>query len=233
MPLTELILRIPTGRPLTAAELDGNFTKIRDFVNSLEQLFGVVLNPDGTLKDGAVGKTDVIADGIITEEKLADDAKLPAGTIMAYAAENVPDGWLECNGQAVSRTADATKRLFAAIGTKWGIGDNSTTFNVPDLKRRACIGRGGGGFGVPGNEVGDVGGEERITLTGPQSGLQAHDHDSWPGAAKVGTSGIHGTSSGSQVDVNVYKTAVTGPKDATEAHNNMQPSAVVLYIIKL
>lgn len=56
----------------------------------------------------------------------------PPGAVMAFAMSTPPDGWLKCNGQAVSRTTYAT--LFSAIGTTFGIGDGSTTFNVPDLR---------------------------------------------------------------------------------------------------
>ena len=55
----------------------------------------------------------------------------PAGIIVPYGGDVVPSGYLDCNGVAVSRTGKA--RLFAAIGTKWGAGDGSTTFNVPNL----------------------------------------------------------------------------------------------------
>ncbi|WP_346984356.1 phage tail protein [Chryseobacterium sp. POE27] len=56
----------------------------------------------------------------------------PAGTVSYTAASTVPAGYLECNGAAVSRTGYAT--LFAAIGTTYGAGDGSTTFNLPDLR---------------------------------------------------------------------------------------------------
>ena len=55
----------------------------------------------------------------------------PAGIIVPFGGDIVPSGYLDCNGAAVSRTGKA--RLFAAIGTKWGAGDGSTTFNVPNL----------------------------------------------------------------------------------------------------
>lgn len=58
-------------------------------------------------------------------------ASLPAAVI-PYAAPNAPTGWLLCDGQAVSRTTYAT--LFSLIGTTYGAGDGSTTFNVPDLR---------------------------------------------------------------------------------------------------
>lgn len=54
------------------------------------------------------------------------------GSVSFFAFTTPPTGWLKCNGQAVSRTTYAT--LFAAIGTYYGAGDGSTTFNVPDLR---------------------------------------------------------------------------------------------------
>ena len=60
------------------------------------------------------------------------DQVTPAGSIMAFAASSAPTGWLICDGSAVSRTTYAA--LFAVVGTTWGVGDGSTTFNVPDLR---------------------------------------------------------------------------------------------------
>ena len=65
-----------------------------------------------------------------------------AGIIQMFAGATPPSGWLICDGSAVSRTTYAT--LFAAIGTTWGTGDGSTTFNLPDLRGRAPIGAGTG-----------------------------------------------------------------------------------------
>lgn len=54
------------------------------------------------------------------------------GAVMAFAMDTTPSGWLRCNGDAVSRTTYAG--LFAVIGTTYGVGDGSTTFNLPDLR---------------------------------------------------------------------------------------------------
>ena len=62
----------------------------------------------------------------------------PIGAIAAYAGTSVPAGWLYCNGGAVSRTTYAA--LFNAIGTKYGTGDGSTTFNLPALQGRVLQG---------------------------------------------------------------------------------------------
>jgi microcystin-dependent protein len=63
--------------------------------------------------------------------------RMPAGMIMAFAAAVTPAGFLLCNGAAVSRVE--FKDLFNVIGTTWGAGDGSTTFNVPDLRSRVLV----------------------------------------------------------------------------------------------
>lgn len=64
----------------------------------------------------------------------------PIGSVKMYAGSSAPSKWLFCRGQAVSRTTYA--RLFAIIGTTYGAGDGSTTFNVPDFRDRMPIGAG-------------------------------------------------------------------------------------------
>ena len=63
---------------------------------------------------------------------------LPHGMIVAHAGKTVPDGFLLCNGAAVSRKTYA--KLFEAIGELWGAGDGSTTFNLPDSDGRVLQG---------------------------------------------------------------------------------------------
>ena len=59
-------------------------------------------------------------------------ASTPTGAVSAFAMNSAPTGWLKANGSAVSRTTYAN--LFTAIGTLYGVGDGSTTFNLPDLR---------------------------------------------------------------------------------------------------
>jgi hypothetical protein len=63
---------------------------------------------------------------------------LPVGVVLPYVGHATPDEFLFCNGQAVSRTTYAS--LFQVIGTYYGAGDASTTFNVPDLRGRGIVG---------------------------------------------------------------------------------------------
>ena len=85
---------------------------------------------------------------------------LPAGAIIAFGSTTAPSGYLLCDGAAVSRTTYAD--LFAAISTTWGVGDGSTTFNLPD-------GRGGV---LRGTGTGSVNGRDKV---GPAVGAKQED----------------------------------------------------------
>ena len=65
---------------------------------------------------------------------------IPSGSMLPFAGTTPPQGWLLAQGQAVSRSQ--YPELFAAIGTTWGIGDGSTTFNLPDMRAAAPVGAG-------------------------------------------------------------------------------------------
>jgi microcystin-dependent protein len=91
-----------------------------------------------------------------------------AGMVLPYGGDTAPTGWLLCYGQAVSRTTYAD--LFAIIGVKFGAGDGTNTFNVPDLRGRMIIGpdnMGGGAASRVAAAVspGDNGGVEEIDLS--------------------------------------------------------------------
>ena len=77
-------------------------------------------------------KTEVADTAQLVEARKLIDALVPAGTVIHVAMSNAPDGYLAANGSAVSRQTYA--RLFAAIGTTFGGGDGSTTFNLPDFR---------------------------------------------------------------------------------------------------
>jgi microcystin-dependent protein len=93
---------------------------------------------------------------------------MPIGTIVQTARINAPTGWLLCEGQAVSRTEYV--RLFNAIGTLYGSGDGTTTFNLPNLANRVPVGKGSGTFAT----LGSTGGSETHELT--QSEMPRHTH---------------------------------------------------------
>lgn len=232
MPVDALVLRGEKGSPLTAAEMDNNLRKLRNFGDALEQLLFVVLNNDGTLKDGAVSTAAKIADGIITRAKLAADAKTPSGTVVDFAGSAIPTGWLECDGTAVNRTTYAD--LFAAIGTTWGVGDGSTTFNVPDLRRRTTVGAGGSGTGTLGNALGNLGGAEDVTLVAnqlPATLSLGTVTNNWDNGGGVG--GSQRVLSDEEFADGLY----TATQNYTNSgggqpHSNIQPSAIMKKIIR-
>lgn len=77
---------------------------------------------------------------------------LPAGMVMYFANSTVPQGWLKCNGAAISRTN--YPELFSAIGTVYGVGDGSTTFNLPDLRGQFVRGWADNGLVDSGRAIG-------------------------------------------------------------------------------
>jgi microcystin-dependent protein len=97
---------------------------------------------------------------------------IPVGVMMDFGGTSAPTGFLVCDGTAVSRTTYSA--LFTAIGTTWGSGDGSTTFNVPDMRRRTAIGSGGTATDGPANTVGSTGGAQTKTLSTAE--LPAHSH---------------------------------------------------------
>lgn len=94
------------------------------------------------------------------------------GMIFDFAGSVTPGGYLLCDGSAVSRTGQSA--LFAAIGTTWGVGDGSTTFNLPDLRGRTAIGA-GTGSGLTNRTLGtqNLGEEAHVLVTGE---LATHGH---------------------------------------------------------
>ena len=98
---------------------------------------------------------------------------LPTGAVIPFAGTSAPAGWLFCHGQAVSRTTYA--RLFAVIGTTYGAGNGSTTFNLPDLRQRFPLGKAASGTG---SALGETGGRIDHTHNVPphQHGLASHTH---------------------------------------------------------
>lgn len=142
------------------------------------------------------------------------------GTIIDHGGGATPSGYLPCDGAAVSRATYAA--LFAQIGVIWGAGDSITTFNVPNLARRTTIGSGGSPGPAISNTVGSIGGEESHTLTIAE--MPSHDH-TFNGLDQAAAAGAGSTGLRSGLST----TNLTG---GGGAHNTMQPSAVVLKLIK-
>jgi microcystin-dependent protein len=146
---------------------------------------------------------------------LARSNELP-GVVKDYAGATAPVGYLLCYGQAISRTTYLD--LFVAIGTLFGVGDGSTTFNLPDLRGRTIAGQDDMGGtsanrltglsgGVDGDVLGAVGGGETHTHTIPNHSL------------------IDNTNGGA------YTTVPSPAHAATSASTNIQPTMILNKII--
>lgn len=178
------------------------------------------------------------------------DTSIPAGTIVAFAGTTVPVGWAICDGSEVSRTT--LTALFAAIGISFGGGDGVNTFNLPNLQGRALIGA-GQGRGLSRRSVGEIIGEETHTLT--ISELPVHTHSiNDPGHAHslvlAGSAGVTAVQSGGpnqgvsgggpgggtwavQATAKTTTGITASSTGGNSAYSNMQPSAVMNYLIKL
>jgi len=94
-------------------------------------------------------KVDVSGSLNVTSKIMINSISIapPVGSVMAYIVSSIPDGWLICNGSAVSRAIYAG--LFHAIGVTFGLGDATTTFNLPDYRGAFLRGTGkNGGTGI-------------------------------------------------------------------------------------
>lgn len=162
---------------------------------------------------------------------------LPAGSIIQWAGSTAPANWLFADGAAVSRTTYAS--LFAAIGTTYGAGDGSTTFNVPDLRGRVAVGKNSGTFGT----LGATGGAETHALTGMQ--IPPIPVNNMAGTAGNGDNFVYGTGGslggwGIGLGANNVGTSLVWASAAEDnninrtatPHNNLQPYIVTNYIIK-
>ena len=165
---------------------------------------------------------------------------IPTATIVPWSDSSVPSGFLECNGAAVSRTTYSA--LFAIIGTTYGAGDGSTTFNVPDLQDNVAIGKsntkalGSTGGANTVTSTGNVGGSTaNASLSTPQIASHSHSQGAVgtqanenPGngqrARRQGNTGSAGGGGGHS-----HNMSATFSGDATSV---VQPYLTIIYIIK-
>jgi microcystin-dependent protein len=158
---------------------------------------------------------------------------IPYGTIIQSAAINIPVGWLNCNGQSISRLTYAN--LFSAIGTTYGGSGNN--FNVPDIQGRVVVGT-GSGSGLSSRSLGQKNGEETHILTTDE--MPSHSHTSNATGDRIGLMTANNTNTATEADntsdePNIYALPQALSINSTgggNSHNNMQPFIVLYYLIK-
>lgn len=206
----------------------------------------------------AVWSAVTVKDGAITSAKLASSiGGVPVGGGMDYWGTTAPSGYIFAYGQAISRSTYSA--LFAALGTTYGAGNGSTTFNVPDKRGRASFGKDNMGGtsanrltnstsqGINGDTLGDVGGEEDHTMTTAE--MVSHSHSA--GSLSTSTTGAHvhtgGVASGSSIQSsggsagsgntgsagshNHDVTGSTATAGSSNAFNVLPPGIVCNYVI--
>lgn len=160
------------------------------------------------------------------------------GELVPYAGSTAPAGSLLCCGQAISRTAYAG--LFAALSTTYGVGDGSTTFNLPDLRGRVAAGKDnmggsaasrltGATMSPDGNTLGAAGGQQTETTTGAGSASVNGSTSGPNNVAGSNTGGgdfataLHGHNISFDAPVSIVTAAVT----------NVQPTTILNYVIRI
>ncbi len=152
---------------------------------------------------------------------------IPSGSMQMYAGASAPTGWLLCDGTSYLRTTYPT--LFTSISTTFGAVDG-THFSVPDMRGRAPMGVGSGtgivtgGSALTARALSAWTGEETHTLTTPE--MPAHTHTFVGGGG--GATDVTGV--GNSATGITYTTASTG---GGGAHQNMEPTLAVNFIIKI
>jgi len=230
--------------PQLGGDLDVNGNSIVSVSNG-----DIAITPDGTgdvIIDGIkYPQADGNADEILTTDgagqlsftALGAANTFVSGMLMPYAGATAPTGWLLCYGQAVDRTTYAD--LFAVVGTTYGAGDGSTTFDLPDLRGRVVAGKDDMG-GTSANRLtssanGDLNGDG----LGNSGGSQTHtlaltelpNSYYWNSNALAASNRLDNHANSNYTarlpDFNNNTTQGGGG-----AHNNVQPTFILTYIIK-
>lgn len=239
-----------TATAATIAVTAGN-TSIKDGSDATK-----VLKFDASGITTGTTRTLTAPDASGTIALTSNTSLVPTGTVLPYAGSSAPSGYLICDGSAVSRTTYAA--LFAIVGTTYGAGNGSSTFNLPDLTGRVIAGKEAsatrltsGGSGVDGGTLGATGGSQYtqthshgVTDPGHTHSVTdpGHTHElpnsyGNSGAIAIGTGGLYANSPPSAsattgITIASATTGITTNNAGSGSSQNVQPTIVLNYIIR-
>lgn len=148
-----------------------------------------------------------------------DGSIAPVGSIVIWGSENIPENYLKCEGQTLSRGEYAS--LFNVIGTTFGEGDGATTFALPDMRNYVVVGM---SDDTDINAIGKKYGEKEVTLTVDEIPPHSHGYN-----RPISTQNV---TTGNYSIKNWIENAQTNSTGGGQPHNNMQPSMAMVFIIK-
>lgn len=203
-------------------------------------------NSSGQALTGNVVVNTPTAAAHVARKDYADAAlALPAGVVMPFGGASVPASWpfLLCQGQAVSRTTYAA--LFTAIGTTYGVGNGSSTFNVPDMRgvTPASVWSGDAQFNAVGKRLGaKTATLAKANMPNNSTGTLTMHNSAGPTILNNATGDAISQGGGSGTLYHSHAVANTGAYSHGQtgfnlgfgngAHNNLQPYAALHFIIK-
>lgn len=165
--------------------------------------------------------TSITNDDIVDERPFslpvaASGGYVPVGAVLPFAGTVPPAGYLLADGSAKSRTTYA--RLFAVIGTTYGAGDGSTTFNLPDLRQRFPLGKAASGTG---SALGETGGQIDHVHTGPaHTHSMSHTHTVNPPSTATSSAGAHTHSIGNTGSAGSHSHSISGNTNTAGSHRH-------------
>ena len=207
------------------------------------------IKPPAVIPSGPAGyaiKNGLAADANALSTALTSTASssVPVGAIAMWCKSTPPTGWLICNFQEVGRATYAA--LFAKIGTSAGVGNGTTTFNLPDLRGRVPLGVGTGtASDATAHTLNQKSGTETVTLISAQMpshthAIADHSHEALESGGKFVVGDAGGTVDNPFASGSDYRedstTAVASLTPANtgggDAHGNMPPYIGLHFIIK-
>jgi microcystin-dependent protein len=166
---------------------DVTLDEFETFFKRLKAFLRVAHNDDGSLIEDEPGTGTALT-----------ESGFPVGALCPYGGTTAPIGWLLCDGSAINRVV--YRDLFEVIGTSFGVGDGTTTFNVPDMRQKFPLGKAAAGTG---------------STLGGSGGAIDHDHTFADAASTTSSDGAH------------THTGVTGAPSATTTVDNDAAASTV------